>query len=60
MADCVLGLRIGSGDPATIVLVTHKHDIAAYCSRTVTFKDGVLLSDEPNRKILIASETLQT
>src|SRR5579859_54084 len=43
---------------ATIVLVTHEHDIAAYCSRTVTFKDGVLLSDQPNRNILIAAETV--
>jgi putative ABC transport system ATP-binding protein len=43
---------------ATIVLVTHEHDIAAYCSRTVTFKDGMLLSDEPNRNIVQADETI--
>jgi putative ABC transport system ATP-binding protein len=39
---------------ATIVLVTHEPDIAAYCSRTVVFKDGVVVSDRPNHQILVA------
>ena len=43
---------------ATIVLVTHEHDIAMYSSRTVAFKDGAILSDQPNRSIALASETL--
>jgi putative ABC transport system ATP-binding protein len=43
---------------ATIVLVTHEPDIATYCSRTVVFKDGVVISDEPNRRIVSAAETL--
>jgi putative ABC transport system ATP-binding protein len=43
---------------ATIVLVTHEPDIATYSSRTVVFKDGSLLSDQPNRLIVVASETL--
>jgi putative ABC transport system ATP-binding protein len=43
---------------ATIVLVTHEPDIATYSSRTVAFKDGTLLSDQPNRRIVVASETL--
>jgi putative ABC transport system ATP-binding protein len=30
---------------ATIVLVTHEAEIAAYCSRVVSFRDGRLLSD---------------
>ena len=30
----------------TIVLVTHEPDIVDYCSRVVTFKDGLLQSDE--------------
>jgi putative ABC transport system ATP-binding protein len=30
---------------ATIVLVTHEPDIATYCSRTVAFRDGVVVSD---------------
>ncbi len=33
----------------TIVLVTHEPDIAAYCKRTVRFKDGNIISDEVNR-----------
>ena len=43
---------------ATIVLVTHEPDIATYSSRTVAFKDGTLQSDQPNRRIVLASETL--
>jgi putative ABC transport system ATP-binding protein len=43
---------------ATIVLVTHEPDIATYCSRTVVFKDGVVLSDSPNPKIVSAAATL--
>jgi putative ABC transport system ATP-binding protein len=30
---------------ATIVLVTHEPDIATYCSRRVTFRDGVVIAD---------------
>jgi macrolide transport system ATP-binding/permease protein len=33
----------------TIVLVTHEADIAAYADRTVTMRDGQILSDQPNR-----------
>jgi putative ABC transport system ATP-binding protein len=40
---------------ATIVLVTHEPDIAAYCSRTVVFKDGLLLSDHRNPRPLLAA-----
>jgi putative ABC transport system ATP-binding protein len=43
---------------ATIVLVTHEPDIATYCSRTVVFKDGLVLSDEPNPNIFAAAESL--
>jgi putative ABC transport system ATP-binding protein len=32
---------------ATIVLVTHEPDIATYCSRMVTFRDGLVLADRP-------------
>jgi putative ABC transport system ATP-binding protein len=43
---------------ATIVLVTHEPDIATYCSRTVVFKDGVVVSDEPNADIRSAADAL--
>jgi putative ABC transport system ATP-binding protein len=43
---------------ATIVLVTHEPDIATYCSRTVVFKDGVVLSDQLNGNVVSAAETL--
>ncbi len=39
---------------ATIVLVTHEPEIAAYCKRTVVFKDGLVLSDERNHNPLLA------
>jgi putative ABC transport system ATP-binding protein len=38
--------RLNAGG-ATILLVTHEPDIASYCSRTVVFKDGVVVSDQP-------------
>jgi putative ABC transport system ATP-binding protein len=32
----------------TIVVVTHEHDIAGFASRIITFRDGNVVSDEPN------------
>ncbi|MBV9578144.1 MAG: ABC transporter ATP-binding protein [Chloroflexi bacterium] len=43
---------------ATIVLVTHEPDIAEYCSRRVTFKDGVVLSDQTNTNPNVAATVL--
>jgi putative ABC transport system ATP-binding protein len=43
---------------ATIVVVTHESDIAAYCSRTVVFKDGLLVSDEPNGRVVSAAAVM--
>jgi len=38
---------------STIVLVTHEPDIVDYCSRVVTFRDGLVQDDEriANRKV---------
>ncbi|HYC42468.1 MAG TPA: ABC transporter ATP-binding protein [Noviherbaspirillum sp.] len=33
----------------TIVMVTHEHDVAAFASRIITFRDGLVIADEPNR-----------
>jgi putative ABC transport system ATP-binding protein len=43
---------------ASIVLVTHEPDIAAYCSRTVVFKDGVIQSDQRNHTPVLAADPL--
>jgi putative ABC transport system ATP-binding protein len=45
---------------ATIVVVTHESDIAAFCSRTVRFKDGALQSDQINTRPNSAADTLLT
>jgi putative ABC transport system ATP-binding protein len=47
-----------NGAGATIVLVTHEPDIATYCSRTVVFKDGVVVSDETNPRVASAADAL--
>ena len=45
----VLGIfqRLNASDGLTIVLVTHEPDIAEYASRVVSFRDGVVRTDEP-------------
>jgi putative ABC transport system ATP-binding protein len=52
--------RLNAEAGATIVLVTHESDIAAYCSRTVVFKDGEVQSDTANTRKVSAVETLRT
>jgi len=43
---------------STIVLVTHEPDIVDYCSRVVTFKDGLLQDDERIAKRKVADADL--
>jgi putative ABC transport system ATP-binding protein len=43
---------------ATILLVTHEPDIATYCSRTVAFRDGVVVSDRKTPEPASAVATL--
>jgi putative ABC transport system ATP-binding protein len=42
----------------TIVLITHERDIAAYGTRTVDFKDGVIVSDVLNSKAAVPSAAM--
>lgn len=35
----------------TIVLITHEPDIAAFAHRIITLKDGLILSDKPNKQV---------
>lgn len=43
----------------TIVFVTHEADIAAFSSRTITLKDGMIISDSINAKVESALEKLE-
>ena len=44
----------------TIVIVTHEPDIARYAQRIVTFRDGVVLQDEPVTDRTTARDVLAT
>jgi putative ABC transport system ATP-binding protein len=35
----------------TVVVVTHEPEVAAYASRTITFKDGRIIDDSSNKKV---------
>lgn len=42
----------------TIIFVTHNPDIAKYSSRNITLRDGHIVSDASNQRILSAADTL--
>lgn len=42
----------------TIIFVTHNPEIAKYSTRTITLRDGKVISDEQNPTILDAAEAL--
>ena len=42
----------------TVLLITHELDIAEYGTRTVAFRDGVVISDRPNTKRRLAQDEL--
>lgn len=44
----------------TIAFVTHEPDIAAFSSRTITLKDGLVISDSPVKTTLSAKQLLGT
>lgn len=44
----------------TIVFVTHNPELSAYSSRTITLRDGRIISDTQNEHILSAADTLAT
>jgi putative ABC transport system ATP-binding protein len=50
--DIFQGLKEERG--ITIILITHEHDVAAYGSRIVTFKDGQIVSDHANNQRRLA------
>jgi putative ABC transport system ATP-binding protein len=42
----------------TIVVITHERDIAAYGTRTVDFKDGLVVSDQKKSELSVPSVAL--
>jgi len=34
----------------TIIVITHEHDIANFCSRIITLKDGLIVTDQVNKE----------
>lgn len=39
----------------TVIVVTHEPDVARYARRIIHFKDGVVISDEPNDDVQVAA-----
>jgi putative ABC transport system ATP-binding protein len=52
--------RLNEENGLTIVLVTHEPDIAYYTRRSVIFRDGKIIKDEPVEGAMRAGEVLKT
>jgi putative ABC transport system ATP-binding protein len=50
--------RLNADDGILVVLITHEQAIAEYASRLIGFRDGLLVSDQPNPARRVASEEL--
>jgi putative ABC transport system ATP-binding protein len=50
--------ELNARDNLTIILVTHEPDIADYCKRIITFRDGHITRDQPVLKPRQASDIL--
>jgi putative ABC transport system ATP-binding protein len=56
----VMGIfqRLNRERNITVVLITHEHDIAEYGTRTASFRDGVVRSDQPVARRRLAEDEL--
>jgi macrolide transport system ATP-binding/permease protein len=52
--------QLNREEGVTIVLVTHEADIAAYANRTVTMRDGRILTDERKQSSIAATPMAET
>src|SRR5437867_2856567 len=50
--------ELNEKEKLTIILVTHEYDIAEYARRTITFRDGRIVKDQPGAKRRVASEVI--
>ena len=56
----VMGLfqRLNAERGITVILITHEHDIAEYGTRTIGFRDGVVVTDKPVARRRTAAEEM--
>ena len=55
----IMGLfqRLNGEQGITIILVTHEPDIAEHAKRQIVFRDGQVLSDMPNKQVMVHLES---
>jgi putative ABC transport system ATP-binding protein len=55
----IMGLfqRLNTDQGITILLVTHERDIAEHAKRQIVFRDGEVISDNPNNQVLVNLES---